>query len=189
MTKFADSLYDDLMRQHGALLTQPQPQAAAQQKTQPSTRARRVTPRRALVAAGTAGVAVAATVTGLVVGSGSPAYALTTNPNGTITLDVYQTAGVAQANAKLHELGDNVVVVPIQAGCPRPRPPAVSPIGKLVQLGIRRSPDGSITVQGHAPAGDLIVVGFTADQPHHLGGLSALSSPPAPTCLPPAQSS
>jgi len=75
------------------------------------------------------GLAVAATVAGLVASSGSPAYALTTNSDGTITLAIYQASGIAQANAKLHQLGDDVVVVPIRPGCPPLRPPVVSPKG------------------------------------------------------------
>ena len=55
----------------------------------------------------------------LVPGSSSPAYAATANPNGTVTLDVYDQAGIAGANAALRKLGKGqVVVVPVQAGCP-----------------------------------------------------------------------
>ena len=52
-------------------------------------------------------------------GGKTPAYAVTNNPNGTVTLAVYQKAGIAGANAKLHALGDSqVYVVPVGAGCP-----------------------------------------------------------------------
>ena len=124
MTKFADQLYDDLMRQHGSLLADTGAHAASR---------RHVAPRRALLAVGAGGLAVAATVAGLVAGSGSPAYALTTHSDGTITLAVYQASGIAQANAKLRQLGADVVVVPIRPGCPPLRPPAVSPKGKLIK--------------------------------------------------------
>ena len=97
MTKFADQLYDDLMRQHGPRWPTP---------GRPRRRGGPVASRRALLAAGAGGLAVAATVAGLVAGSGSPAYALTTNSDGTITLAIYQASGIAQANAKLHQLGD-----------------------------------------------------------------------------------
>ena len=178
MTKFADQLYEDLMLQHGSLLADTGPHAAPP---------RRVAPRRALLAAAAGGLAVAvaaAAVADLVAGSGSPAYALTTNTDGTITLAVYQASGIAQANARLRQLGDDVVVVPIRPGCPPPRPPAVSPKGKLVSSGVGRSRDGSITVRGHAPAGDIIVVGVQAT-PNGRVTVSQVSSRPAPACISP----
>jgi hypothetical protein len=178
MTKFADQLYDDLMREHGPLLADTRPPAASR---------RPVGRRRALLAVGTGGLAaaaVAATVAGLAVGGGSPAYALTANSDGTITLAIYQASGIPQANARLHQLGTDVVVVPIQPGCPPLRPPAVSPKGKLVGLAIGRSRNGFIRVSGHAPAGDIIVVGIQAT-PNGWGGVSRVSSPPAPACISP----
>jgi hypothetical protein len=178
MTKFADQLYDDLMREHGSLLADTRPPAAAR---------RSVGRRRVLLAASASGLAAAATAAGLAVGGGGPAYALTTNSDGTITLAIYQASGIPQANAKLHQLGTEVVVVPIQPGCPPLRPPAVSPKGKLVRLGIGRSRNGSITVSGHAPAGDIIVVGVRTT-PNGWEGVSQVSSLPAPACIsPPAR--
>jgi hypothetical protein len=175
MTKFADQLYDDLMREHGSLLADTRPHLASR---------RHIAPRRALLAAGAGGLAVAGTVAGLVASSGGPAYALTTNSDGTITLAVYQASGIAQVNAKLHQLGDDVVVVPIKSGCPPLRPPAVSPKGKLVSLKMGRSTSGSISVSGHAPAGDIIVVGIETI-PNGTASVSEVSSLPAPACISP----
>jgi hypothetical protein len=175
MTKFADQLYDDLMRQHGPTLAAARPPGAPR---------RHLASRRVLLAAGGGGLAAAATVAGLVASGGSPAYTLTTNADGTITLAIYHASGIAQANAKLHQLGDDVVLVPIRPGCPPLRPPAVSPKGKLVSLGISRSRNGSITVRGHAPAGDIQVVGFETT-PDGRATVAQLSSPPAPACMPP----
>jgi hypothetical protein len=97
---------------------------------------------------------------------------------------VVQASGIQQANAELHQLGTDVVVVPVQPGCPPLRPPAVSPKGKLVGFAIGRSRDGFITVSGRAPAGDIIVVGVEAT-PHGWGGVSRVSSLPAPACISP----
>ena len=175
MTKFADQLYDDLMRQHGLLLADTRPHTASR---------RRVAPRRALLASAAGSLAAAAAVAGLVAGSGSPAYALTTNPDGTITLAVYQASGIAQANARLRQLSADVVVVPIRPGCRPLRPPAVSPKGKLISLGVVRSRNGSITVSGRAPAGDIIVVGVQTT-PDRRATVSQVSSLPAPACISP----
>src|SRR5215469_3104562 len=138
MTKFSDQLFDDLMREHGPALAHTRPPAHPQ---------RRVTARQALLAGGGT-LAVAAAIAGtLVATSPSPAYAVTKNPDGTITLAVYRTSGIAGANARLRQLGDKqVVVVPIKPGCPRPPAPAVSGRGHRITMGTAISPNGSVTV-------------------------------------------
>jgi hypothetical protein len=176
MTKFADQLYADLMREHGSTLAQTRPPAASR---------RRIAPRPALLATGAGGLAVAATVGALVAGGGTPAYALTANPDGTVTLAVYRAPGIAQANAKLQQLGDNVVVVPVEPGCPSLASlpaPAVLPNGQI-SVGGSVSTDGSITVNAQGvPAGDIIVVGVEITA--HGGQTGArLTSPPAPSCI------
>jgi hypothetical protein len=176
MTKFEDQLLDDLMREHGPALARSRPPAPS----------RRITPRRSLLAAG-AGLAAAAALTGtLVASSGTPAYAVTKNPDGTVTLAVYRQSGIAGANARLRQLGDQqVVVVPARPGCPSlgslPRP-AVQPAGKVsVQSGTSRS--GSITVNAQGiPAGDIMVVASQVTGGTTVTG-AALTSSPAPACV------
>ncbi len=87
MTRFADQLFDDLMREHGSALAHVKAPAA-----------RQAAPRHArpvLLTAGAGGVAVAATVGTLVAGGGTPAYAVTAHPDGTVSLAVYQQSGIA----------------------------------------------------------------------------------------------
>jgi len=178
MTKFADQLFDDLMREHGPALAQARPPAHSR---------RRIRTRRALLAGGGT-LAVAAAIAGiLVAGRGSPAYAVTKNPDGTITLAVYQTSGIAGANARLRQLGDKqVVVVPVEAGCPglgSLPAPAVSGRGHRIttQTGVSRN--GSVTVNAQGiPAGDILVVGVETSGHSSLGG-GGLTSPPAPSCI------
>jgi hypothetical protein len=126
MTKFADQLFDDLMREHGSALAQTRAPAPK----------RHTAPRRTLIAAGVGVLAAAATAGGLMAsGGGAPAYALTTHPDGTVTLDVYTESGIAGINTKLHQVGDDqVVVVPVGAGCPSISSlpaPAVPPSGHI----------------------------------------------------------
>jgi len=193
MTKFEDQLYTDLMREHGSTLA----------GTRLHTGSRQFASRRVLLATGAGGLAIAAATGALVAtvgapasggapgstggaaagGDGTPAYALSTHQNGTITLAVYKASGIAQANAKLHELGDNVVVVPIEAGCAALPPPAAQPGGKtFVQSQVIQG--GSITVNAvGVPAGDILVVGSETTG-HGTLMEAALSSPPAPSCMP-----
>jgi len=177
MTKFADQLFDDLMREHGPALAHTVPPAHPQ---------RHITTRRTLLAGGGA-LAVAGAVAGtLVAGGGTPAYAVTKNPDGTITLAVYQQAGIAQANSRLRQLGDQqLVVVPIRADCPKPPPPAVSGHGVRIITQFSVSRDGSVTVNAQGiPAGDILVVGMQANG-HIRNAVAIVTSPPAPSCISP----
>ena len=180
MTKFADQLYDDLLREHGPELAHLQAPVGAR---------RHVPSRRTLLAAGAGCVAVAGTAGALVAGGGTPAYALSTHPDGTATLAVYSEPGIAQLNARLHELGDKVIVVPIHPWCPpltSLRPPTVKPAGP-VQIQGSSSRDGSITVKARGiPAGDILVVATqTTTRGHTVMQTTAarLTSGPAPSCV------
>jgi hypothetical protein len=185
MTKFADQLLDDLMREHGPALAHAKPPAAP---------ARHAAAGRKLLMAGAGGVAVAATATGvLVAGGGTPAYAVTAHPNGTVTLAVSNASGISGANGALRKLGDRVVVVPVEPGCPSlgslPAP-AVPPSGHLyvqTTVGTGGSATGSVTVNAKGiPAGDILVVGVettTTGTTHSSLGAGRLTSPPAPSCI------
>jgi hypothetical protein len=181
MTKFADQLFDDLMREHGPALTQTR---------SPAPR-RPITTRRSLLAAGAGGVAVAAAAGALLAGGGTPAYAVTTHPGGTVTLAVYRAAGIAQANARLRQLGDSqVVVVPVRPGCPGMSSlpaPAVPASGGRISMQASTGRDGSVTVRAQGiPAGDIIVVGSqTSVNGSSRTSMSAsrLTSAPAPGCV------
>ena len=195
MTKFADQLFDDLMREHGSTLTTARPPAPS----------RPFATRRALLAVGGGGVAVAAAAGVLVAtagahapghsadvaGGNTPAYALTSHPNGTITLAVYRKSGIAAANAKLHELGDSqVYVVPVGAGCPSMSslPAPATPLnGKHLSVSVGGSAGGSVTVNAKGiPAGDILVVAVetttTGNTTTSLGA-GKVTTAPAPSCV------
>jgi hypothetical protein len=154
MTRFADQLFDDLMREHGHALART---------TVPPAPKRHLAARPLLLTAGAGGVAAAAAIGTLVAGGGTPAYAVTTHPDGTVTLAVYQASGIAGVNSRLHQLGDRVVVVPVRSGCPSisslpaPRVPA-----KEISVQASGTIDGSVTVDAHGvPAGDILVIGIS----------------------------
>lgn len=181
MTKFADQLYNDLMRDHGSTLADTRLRAGSRPQ---------FASRRVLLTAGAGGLAVAATAGALAAGGGAPAYALTTSHDGTITLAVYQASGISQANDRLRQLGDDVVVVPVQPGCPSISSlpaPAVLPTDKSkVSVQSTKPKDGSVnsmtvTAQG-VPDGDIIVVGAEIT-PRGTSLVASLTSPPAPSCV------
>jgi hypothetical protein len=154
MTRFADQLFDDLMQEHGTALAQV---------SVPAARQRRLATRPLLLTAGAGGVALATTVGMLAAGGASPAYAVTTHPDGTVTLAVYQSSGIAGANSKLHQLGDRMVVVPVKPGCPSIQSlPAPGVPAKRISVQASGSSDGSITVDAHGvPTGDLLVLAIS----------------------------
>lgn len=176
MNKFADQLFDDLMREHGTALA----------RTRPPAPRRHFATRGTLLAAGAACTVGAAAVGVIAAGGGTPAYAVTANPDGTVTVAVHQESGIAGANTKLAQLGDNqVVVVPFGTNCPSPNPPAVPGKHKMISISIgsEASKNGSVTVRAKGvPAGDIIVLAFRTSGQVRFG-LSTLASPPAPSCL------
>jgi hypothetical protein len=140
---------------------------------------------------GAGGVAIAAAAAGvLVAGGGTPAYAVTTHPDGTVTLAVTKASGISGANGRLHQLGDRVVVVPVEPGCPSINSlptPAVRPVRISGSTKVGRS--GSVTVNAKGiPAGDVLVVGVETNA-HAANGTTysmaaaRLTAPPAPSCV------
>jgi len=178
MTKFTDELFDDLIREHGSTLALTRPPAAPRRHTATT---------RKLLATGAGGVAVAAAAAGvLVAGSGTPAYAVTAHPDGTVTLAISQASGIAGANARLRQLGDRVVVVPVEPGCPGINSlpaPAVTPEHRISMQTERNRDSGTLTVNAQGvPAGDIIVVGAQTTA-HGTIVAGKLTSPPAPSCI------
>jgi hypothetical protein len=111
---------------------------------------------------------------------------VTKHANGTITLAVYRKSGIAEANARLAQLGDdNVVVVPVEAGCPGPDslpPPPVYP--KSITYQVSESGDGSVTVSAQGiPAGDILVVGAQTRSGSVIRMMGFVTSAPPPSCL------
>ena len=189
MTKFADQLFDDLMREHGETLA----------GTRVPTPKRHLATRPVLLTAGAGSLAVAATVTTLAIGGRTPAYAVTTHPDGAVALAVYQQSGIAGVNAKLRELGDRVVVVPVRSDCPSIdslRPPAVpaqisaKPIEfHITANGIKSSADSIIVATRDVPARDTLVLAFrfrssgNSRIPVAAYLASKLTSGPTPSCV------
>jgi hypothetical protein len=104
MSKFEDHLWQEVARQHGPHL---------QRAGRPQPRHSRLRPRM-LAGGSILGLAGAGTAVALVLGaaSASPAFAVTRNHDGTVTVWVKRSSGIAGANAKLHQLGIKAMVLP-----------------------------------------------------------------------------
>jgi hypothetical protein len=112
MSKFEDSLWRDLMRDHGSDL--------AQQAGPPARRTRRTRPR--LLAGTTVGLAGAGTALALALGaaSSSPAFAVNRNHDGSVTVMIERIDGIPRANRKLALLGIRARAVQVAQGCDSP---------------------------------------------------------------------
>jgi hypothetical protein len=98
MTKFTDHLWSDLVREHGPTLAhadRPEPGRA------------RLLRRPRVLAGSTLGLAGVGTALVLALGAASspPAYAITTNGDGSVTVQINVASSLSQANAKLGAMG------------------------------------------------------------------------------------
>lgn len=170
MSEFEDNLLDDLMTRHGA-------QLAAVER--PPTH--RPGGRGVRTAAGV--LAVAGVVAGgiTVLGNSSPAYAVTENPDGTVTVSISDIKAIDPANAKLRELGVRAKAVPETSDC-------ASLEGREMYAGsdwsIRDEADGSVTLGPDLPEGYTVLLSVS-DAPGRGTGLGFTGpvADPAPSCV------
>lgn len=109
MSKFEDHLWHEVARQAG-----PDLESAVRPQAQYPR------PTRRVLAGGTLGLAGLGTVLGFVLGSGAtaPAFAVTRNDNGTVTVSIKRSSGIPGANTRLHQLGINArVLARLPVGC------------------------------------------------------------------------
>jgi hypothetical protein len=118
-------------------------------------------------------------------GSADQAFAVSPHPDGTVTVSIADLSGVTGANAKLLDLGDRVVIVPVRAGCPSMASlpnPAVTP-GQISGSVTGSKQNGTITVDAHGiPEGDLMVLAVQQTG-NGIRMAGTLTSPPAPACV------
>ncbi|HTX32319.1 MAG TPA: hypothetical protein VMD09_13135 [Solirubrobacteraceae bacterium] len=97
MSEFEDNLWLEVVREHGHELARAR---------RPVRKHRRAT-RPQLLAGTTVGLAVMATAAALLFGASTspPAFAVTRNPDGTVTVNLRQRSGIAGANEKLAAMG------------------------------------------------------------------------------------
>jgi len=169
MSMFEDNLWRELVREHHAEYAHPGPAT-----TGGPARGRRL----AGASLGLAAVGTAAALA-LTAGTAAPAFAVTSNPNGTVTVTINQIAGLSGANSRLAALGVRARAVPVVQGCTatlqplpkgtarsavQPAPnmqaftinPSAIPTGDTVVLAARQSAGAvqstDAIVQGSAPA-------------------------------------
>lgn len=109
MTKFEDHLWREFVREHGNDLAQLNRPTTGHTLRRP----RLVAGAGLSLAGGATALALVLTVT-----SAPPAFAVTRNQNGSVTVTIRSAAGIAGANAKLGQLGIRAqVAATAPAGC------------------------------------------------------------------------
>ena len=133
MGKFEDRLWRELVGRHGPDLAQiARPAATRQRRTRP-----RVVAGTSLALAG----AVAAVALVLGAASSSPAFAVSRNADGSVTVSLKAITAIDGANAKLAALGIRARLVEVTTGCAvRALPPAAV---HAIQLTQRMAPRGA----------------------------------------------
>ena len=146
---FEDRLWGDLVQNHGMQL------ANVQRPSDTTTRS-----KRPMLLGGALSIAAAATLLALVLTAATttPAYAVTTNSDGTITVTIHDIAGVSGANAQLARFGVRARAVPAVANCPT----AVSrvPAYEWASTAMRPDPASSaVTLRpNQIPSGNTLVL-------------------------------
>ena len=109
MSEFEDNLWLTVVREHGDELV------STERPTRTHTRAS----RRRLLAGTTAGLAAMATAAALLFSASTspPAFAVTRNPDGTVTVNLIHPSGIAGANRKLAAMGVRAQIA-VQAKTP-----------------------------------------------------------------------
>lgn len=174
MSKFEDHLWREFEREHGDDLAQ---------LNRPATGHR--LRARGLVAGAGLGLAGGVMALALVLSASSaPAFAVTSNPSGTVTVTINQIAGVSGANTELAALGVSARAVPIVQGCTASlqRLPKAATGGIIVPAANSGLPQ-SITIEPSAiPAGDTVVLA-AAQIPGGVQMADAVVQGAAPICV------
>lgn len=182
MSKFEDRLWSDLVSRHSSEV------AAAGAPVKARQRGWRHLRKPYLMVAGfaSAGAAVAASLV-LSIGGAAPAFAVTSNSDGTVTVTLNELIGVGGANAQLEKIGAAVRVAKVEASCSAPIPSQGGTNAKQADEAVTVSAQGTATVQpATIPAGDTIVLTAQEIEGHVSEGIAVVRGA-APSCVLPAK--
>lgn len=179
MTGFDAGLWNYLVQEHDAshvTLTAPDSPATAPTKR---TGSRRRFGRVKILAGSSVALAVfgGAMVFLLAGATSPPAYAVTPNPDGSVTVTINQIAGISAANTQLTSLGIHAVVVPMTASC--------QSTVDVVRIGVSNPATATETVvPDMIPQGDTAILGAAQTSTGTVELALGEVSGAVPACLP-----
>jgi hypothetical protein len=111
MSEFEDNVWLSVVREHGDELA----------RAGRTERKHRRAPRTQLLAGTTVGLAAMATAAALLLGAStsSPAFAVTRNPDGTVTVNLTKLSGIAGANKRLAAMGVRAQILALAKHAPK----------------------------------------------------------------------
>jgi hypothetical protein len=189
MSTFEDRLWLELVAEHEhhqqapdspVRLTRPLSARTRPLSARPRSRRRHHGRRPALLTGTALATAVAATTAALTLGASTstpPAYAVTTNSDGTVTVTLTDISAITALNAELTRDGINAQAIPMTATCPAHAPLVTMPTGtdpRTYTMTI---------VPSQIPAGytAVLAAGQTASGQVEL--LQGAVQPPVPACV------
>lgn len=168
MSTFEDQLWSELVREHGHQMGLPTITVRPQR-------------RRPALITGTALAAVgvmAAIVLATGAGTGTPpAYAVTTNPDGSVTVTLNDVKAITGLNAELARDGIRAKAIPLTADCPTRGFPNAMPAG---------TNPGTYTitvVPADIPAGYTAIVAASQNSSGEVQLAQGAWPSPGPSCL------
>ena len=146
MSEFEDNLWLSVVREHGDELA----------RTVRTVHKHRRAPRAQLLAGTTVGLIAVATAAVLLLGAStsSPAFAVTRNPDGTVTVNLMKLSGIAGANKRLAAMGVRAQILALAKHAPNAVcPGGTAPTITFDPASIPKRPPLVITA-GQPSAGD-----------------------------------
>ncbi|MFC0541644.1 hypothetical protein [Kutzneria chonburiensis] len=174
MSSFEDTLWQDLMQQHGQEL-------AAGNHIRPPQRRRPLVAAAALAVVGTGAVGLATGMLG-----GTPAYAVTEHPNGTVTVTLKEIAAADQTNAELRRRGIPIRVMPYAPDCANTKSYTVDESAPETALGDNNGAAGLTLDTTTVPPGDYAVITALSDADGKIAVMMSGGRPAkgeVPSCL------
>jgi hypothetical protein len=181
MSSFEDHLWSDLVREHGDRMRTAPSQTGALAASVTGADAGRVRRLRrpALLtgsALGTAGAAVAAVLT-LTATTTAPAFAVTDNTDGSITVTLREISALSGLNAEFARRGLNARAVPMSSACP------TKGFGNALPLATNFNRFTITLDPSEVPDGYTAVVAATQTASGQVELVQGAVPPPVPTCF------
>lgn len=186
MSTFEDRLWSELVREHGDRM-----------RLDGTTTVRRG--RRPAVLTGTAlgatGLAAAAALLVFGATKSTPAYAVTTHSDGTVTVTLNDVAAITALNAELAGDGIAAKAIPLTADCPvrgfpNPMPAGTNPSTYTITIDPRNIPAGytAVVAVGQNGSGQILLAqgAFRSPAPVCFNSIPTVLHPIDPAHVPPA---
>jgi hypothetical protein len=167
MSTFEDRLWSQLVREHGDHMHLPAITA----------RANRRGPALITGTALATAVTAAAALLAITATTSTPAYAVTSNADGTVTVTLNDISAITALNAKLARDGVRAKAIPLTAGCP------IRGFPNAMPAGTNPSTYTITIVPADIPAGYTAIVAASQESSGQVRLAQGAWPSPGPSCL------